>query len=77
MVGEDESDADNRSVSSASTIVTDNDYEYEWDELANQNGWEDLEPIPELDIPDEQDDIGVPVSLTSEGTTPILPELSR
>ena len=39
MVVQDESDAGIRSVSSASTIVTDNNLEYEWEELANRNGW--------------------------------------
>ena len=80
QIGEN-SDDDERTQSQASTIeseLSEQEREYEYDELAFENGWEDLEEIPDpLDDEDEQDDVGVPVRLTAETTTLPMPHLSK
>jgi len=65
-------DDDEHDQSEASTIMSNE--EYEWDELAPANGWDQLAPIPDIAIEDEvYDEIGQPVSLIAE-TVQIAPE---
>ena len=65
-------DDEDHDQSEASTIMSNE--EYEWDELAPANGWDQLAPIPDIAIEDEEnDEIGQPVSLIAE-TVRIAPE---
>ena len=55
------SEEGDRPQSRASTI--DSDEEYDWEELATINGWDDLSKVP--DPLDDEDDLGVLLPLTA------------
>ena len=71
-----ESDDDEEHEQSEASTIMSNE-EYEWDELAPANGWDQLAPIPDIVIEDEEnDEMGQPVNLIAE-TIQIAPEQTQ